>query len=68
MLFFYKSCPPVLQDGLDVAAAALNAIKGRPMAMDLFSILQDEKRSFSFLAQFRARGVVGATAVGGEIE
>jgi len=40
-----------VEDGLDVAAATLNAIKGRPMAMDLLSILQDEKRSFSFLAQ-----------------
>ena len=51
MLFFCESCPPVLQDGLDPAAATLNAIKGRPMAIDLLSILQDEKRSFSFLTQ-----------------
>jgi hypothetical protein len=36
---------------LDVAAATLNALKGRPMAIDLLSILQDDKRTFSFLSQ-----------------
>jgi sphingosine kinase len=36
---------------LDVAAATLNAIKGRPMAIDLLSILQNDKRTFSFLSQ-----------------
>ncbi|KAI0054119.1 hypothetical protein FA95DRAFT_1530115 [Auriscalpium vulgare] len=35
----------------DVGAAALNAIKGRPMPVDLCSILQDGKRSFSYMSQ-----------------
>ncbi|KAA1471124.1 hypothetical protein DENSPDRAFT_837053 [Dentipellis sp. KUC8613] len=40
-----------LEEGLDVSAAALNAIKGRPMAIDLLSLLQGGKRSFSFMSQ-----------------
>jgi len=40
-----------LEDGLDVAAATLNAIKGRPMAVDVLSIVQSGKRSFSFFSQ-----------------
>ncbi|KAI9509619.1 ATP-NAD kinase-like domain-containing protein [Russula earlei] len=39
------------KDGLDVASATLNAVKGRPMAIDLLSILQSGKRTFSFLSQ-----------------
>jgi len=39
------------KDGQDVAAATLNAIKGRPMAVDLLSVLQSGKRFFSFLSQ-----------------
>jgi hypothetical protein len=45
------SSSSVLKDGLDIAAATLNAIKGRPMAIDLLSVLQSGKRSFSFLSQ-----------------
>ncbi|KAH9952580.1 ATP-NAD kinase-like domain-containing protein [Russula dissimulans] len=40
-----------VKNGLDVATATLNAIKGRPMAVDILSILQSGKRSFSFLSQ-----------------
>jgi len=40
-----------VEDGANVTAATLNAIKGRPMAVDVLSILQSGKRSFSFLSQ-----------------
>ncbi|KAH9969429.1 ATP-NAD kinase-like domain-containing protein [Lactifluus volemus] len=40
-----------IKDGQDVAAAALNVIKGRPMSIDVLSILQSGKRSLSFLGQ-----------------
>jgi len=40
-----------LKDGLDVSAAALNAIKGKQMKLDLCSVLQDGKRSISFMSQ-----------------
>jgi sphingosine kinase len=40
-----------IKDGLDVAYAALNAIKGKPMPIDLMSILQSGKRSLSFMSQ-----------------
>ncbi|KAI0065370.1 hypothetical protein BV25DRAFT_1850670 [Artomyces pyxidatus] len=40
-----------LEEGQDVSAAALNAIKGRPMPVDLCSVLQNEQRSFSFMTQ-----------------
>ncbi|KIY43431.1 hypothetical protein FISHEDRAFT_53553 [Fistulina hepatica ATCC 64428] len=45
------------QDGLDVAIAALNAVKGssslmgRPMSVDLFSFVQGDKRTISFMSQ-----------------
>jgi len=40
-----------LEDGVDVSAAALNAVKGKPMAVDLFSVTQKDKRIFSFFSQ-----------------
>ncbi|KAI9466338.1 ATP-NAD kinase-like domain-containing protein [Lactarius psammicola] len=40
-----------INEGLDVAYATLNAIKGRPMSIDLLSILQSGKRSLSFMSQ-----------------
>ncbi|KAI0273765.1 ATP-NAD kinase-like domain-containing protein [Gloeopeniophorella convolvens] len=40
-----------VEEGQDIAVAALNAIKGRPMALDVASILQNGKRSFSFMSQ-----------------
>ncbi|EIN07333.1 hypothetical protein PUNSTDRAFT_144839 [Punctularia strigosozonata HHB-11173 SS5] len=40
-----------IDQGFDVCAAALNVLKGRPMPMDLFSITQDGKRSFSYMTQ-----------------
>jgi len=40
-----------LKEGGDVFAAALNAIKGRPMAVDICSVVQGGKRTFSFMSQ-----------------
>ncbi|RDX56689.1 hypothetical protein OH76DRAFT_1395809 [Lentinus brumalis] len=40
-----------LEESKDVAVAALNAIKGRPMAMDIFSMTQGDKRYMSFMSQ-----------------
>ncbi|KAJ8521628.1 hypothetical protein ONZ45_g1678 [Pleurotus djamor] len=40
-----------LDSGLDVAQAALNAAKGSPMTIDLFSFVQNGKRSISFMSQ-----------------
>ncbi|KAH9952236.1 ATP-NAD kinase-like domain-containing protein [Amylocystis lapponica] len=40
-----------LQDGSDVSAAALNAIKGQPIHVDVFSITQGDKRILSFMSQ-----------------
>ncbi|KAL1742640.1 ATP-NAD kinase-like domain-containing protein [Schizophyllum fasciatum] len=40
-----------IADGFDVVAAALNAIRGHPMPVDLFSFVQDGKRSISFMSQ-----------------
>lgn len=40
-----------IEGGQDVAYATLNAIKGRPMPLDLLSILQSGKRSLSFMSQ-----------------
>lgn len=39
------------RDGFDVAAAALNAIKGLPMRVDVFSIVQNNMRKISFMSQ-----------------
>jgi len=40
-----------LKDGYDVCAAALNAIKGRPMKLDLCSVQQEGNRFISFMSQ-----------------
>ncbi|VDB83012.1 unnamed protein product [Peniophora sp. CBMAI 1063] len=40
-----------LKEGNNVVAATLNAIKGRPMAVDVCSIVQDGKRTFSYMSQ-----------------
>ncbi|KDQ60793.1 hypothetical protein JAAARDRAFT_31774 [Jaapia argillacea MUCL 33604] len=40
-----------IEDGFDLAAAALNVIKGRPMKTDLFSFTQNGNRHFSFMSQ-----------------
>lgn len=40
-----------LQDGFDAAAATLNAIKGKPMKVDVFSVTQGGKRTISFMSQ-----------------
>jgi len=40
-----------MEDGFDVAAAALNAIKGRPMKVDLFSFTQGDTKAISFMTQ-----------------
>jgi sphingosine kinase len=39
------------QEGFDVSAAALNVIKGLPMKVDLFSFIQKDKPTISFMAQ-----------------
>ncbi|KAF9533023.1 ATP-NAD kinase-like domain-containing protein [Crepidotus variabilis] len=40
-----------IEEGFDVAAAALGAIKGRHMKVDLFSFVQGGQRSISFMSQ-----------------
>ncbi|KAI0928500.1 hypothetical protein AcW1_005729 [Taiwanofungus camphoratus] len=40
-----------VQDGYDVSAAALNAIKGRPMSVDICSVSQKDTRVLSFMSQ-----------------
>ncbi|OCH94969.1 hypothetical protein OBBRIDRAFT_788712 [Obba rivulosa] len=40
-----------LKDGYDVTVAALNAVKGRPMSIDMFSVTQGDQRIFSFFSQ-----------------
>ncbi|KAI0322219.1 ATP-NAD kinase-like domain-containing protein [Amylostereum chailletii] len=40
-----------LKDGQDVGIATLAAIKGRPMPIDLCSVVQNNKRSLSFMSQ-----------------
>ncbi|KAF4608502.1 sphinganine kinase lcb4 [Pleurotus pulmonarius] len=40
-----------LEGGSDVAEAALNVVKGTPMKVDLFSFVQNKKRSISFMSQ-----------------
>ncbi|KAF9483786.1 hypothetical protein BDN70DRAFT_873404 [Pholiota conissans] len=39
------------EEGFDVLAAALNAIKGQPMKVDVFSVTQGGRRSISFMSQ-----------------
>ncbi|KAL4253166.1 Lipid Phosphate Formation and Regulation [Abortiporus biennis] len=40
-----------IEEGCDVSAAALNAAKGRPMTIDLFSVTHKDSRVFSFMSQ-----------------
>ncbi|GBE83571.1 ATP-NAD kinase-like domain-containing protein [Sparassis latifolia] len=40
-----------IQDGSDVFAAALNAVKGQPMSVDLMSVQQNTERVYSFMTQ-----------------
>ncbi|KAK0210950.1 ATP-NAD kinase-like domain-containing protein [Desarmillaria ectypa] len=53
-----------LSDGFDVVAAALNVIKGLPMKVDLFSFVQNGKRSISFMSQ--AMGLMADLDLGTE--
>ncbi|CCM02385.1 uncharacterized protein FIBRA_04481 [Fibroporia radiculosa] len=39
------------KEGCDICAAALNAVKGRPMRIDLCSVTQGEKKTLSFISQ-----------------
>lgn len=52
------------QDGFDVVAAALNAIKGKPMKVDVFSVTQGGKRTISFMSQ--ALGLMADLDIGTE--
>jgi len=40
-----------LEEGVDVSTAALNAVKGQPMTIDLFSFTQGDNRVLSFMSQ-----------------
>jgi len=40
-----------IEEGGDIFAAALNAAKGKPMPIDLFSVTQQGTRVFSFMSQ-----------------
>ncbi|KAI0035091.1 ATP-NAD kinase-like domain-containing protein [Vararia minispora EC-137] len=40
-----------LKDGQNIVAATVNAIKGRPMPVDVCSVVQGGKRSFSYMSQ-----------------
>ncbi|KAF9075253.1 ATP-NAD kinase-like domain-containing protein [Rhodocollybia butyracea] len=51
-----------IEDGFDVVAAALNAIKGSPMHVDVFSVTQSGKRTISFMSQ--ALGLMADLDVG----
>ncbi|KAK0239940.1 ATP-NAD kinase-like domain-containing protein [Armillaria nabsnona] len=53
-----------LADGFDVVAAALNVIKGLPMKVDVFSFVQNGKRSISFMSQ--AMGLMADLDIGTE--
>ncbi|KAK0463936.1 ATP-NAD kinase-like domain-containing protein [Desarmillaria tabescens] len=53
-----------LADGFDVVAAALNVIKGLPMKVDVFSFVQNGKRSISFMSQ--AMGLMADLDLGTE--
>lgn len=50
--------------GFDVAEAALNVIKGRPMKVDAFSLTQKGKRTISFMSQ--ALGLMADLDIGTE--
>ncbi|KAE9409702.1 hypothetical protein BT96DRAFT_913209 [Gymnopus androsaceus JB14] len=53
-----------LEDGFDVVAASLNAIKGSPMHVDVFSFTQNGKQTISFMSQ--ALGLMADLDVGTE--
>ncbi|KAI0703619.1 ATP-NAD kinase-like domain-containing protein [Cytidiella melzeri] len=53
-----------LQEGFDVSAAALNAAKGVPMPVDIFSMTQGDKRILSFVSQ--AIGLMSELDIGTE--
>ncbi|KDR81645.1 hypothetical protein GALMADRAFT_239721 [Galerina marginata CBS 339.88] len=53
-----------IKDGFDVVVAALNAIKGEPMKVDLFSVTQGGKRTISFMSQ--AVGLMADLDIGTE--
>ncbi|KAG7452429.1 uncharacterized protein BT62DRAFT_924983 [Guyanagaster necrorhizus] len=53
-----------LADGFDVVAAALNVVKGLPMKVDVFSFVQNGKRSISFMSQ--AMGLMADLDLGTE--
>ncbi|KAF9265425.1 hypothetical protein L218DRAFT_1019822 [Marasmius fiardii PR-910] len=40
-----------MKDGFDVVAASINAVKGRPMGVDLLLMTQNGKSSISFMSQ-----------------
>ncbi|KAJ7582657.1 ATP-NAD kinase-like domain-containing protein [Mycena floridula] len=40
-----------IEDGFDTVAAALNAVKGLPMRVDVCSVIQNGKRSLSYMSQ-----------------
>lgn len=52
------------EHGFDAAEAALNAIKGKPMRVDVFSITQGGKRTISFMSQ--SLGLVADADIGTE--
>nr|GAT58647.1 predicted protein [Mycena chlorophos] len=51
-------------DGFDVCVAALNAVKGLPMKVDLCSVTQNGKRTISFMSQ--AMGLMADLDIGTE--
>ncbi|THV01005.1 hypothetical protein K435DRAFT_750573 [Dendrothele bispora CBS 962.96] len=53
-----------LEDGFDVTRAALNLIKGQPMNVDVFSVIQNGKRTLSFMSQ--ALGLMADLDIGTE--
>ncbi|CAK5264569.1 unnamed protein product [Mycena citricolor] len=52
------------QDGFDIVASALNAVKGVSMKVDLFSMVQNGKRTISFMSQ--AIGLIADLDIGTE--
>jgi len=53
-----------IEDGFDVSAAALNAIKGRPMKVDVFSVTQEDTSTISYMTQ--ALGLMSELDLGTE--
>ncbi|KAJ7063337.1 ATP-NAD kinase-like domain-containing protein [Mycena amicta] len=52
------------EDGFDVCAASLNVVKGLPMKVDLFSVIQNGKRTISFMSM--ALGLMADLDIGTE--